>query len=238
MSRVKQMTGILAVSGLFVGASVAWPQDWPQWRGPNRDAHVTGFKAPATWPKSLTEKWKTTVGVGDSSPVLVGDRVYTFARQGGEEVVECLDAANGKVVWQDKYPTAAVTGNDSGHPGPRSTPAVGEGKVCTLGANGVLSCLDAATGKVAWRENTGGVPQFHTASSPMIVDGVCIAQTGSGNSGKTNAYNLTDGKPKWTWDGPGPGYGSPILVMVAGTKQVVMLTQRSLVGLGLADGKL
>src|SRR5262245_60507516 len=77
--------------------------DWPQWRGPNRDNRVSGFTAPATWPKELTLKWKTSVGLGDASPALVGDKLYVFTRQGGDEVTTCLDAATGKVLWQDKY---------------------------------------------------------------------------------------------------------------------------------------
>jgi len=62
------------------------------------------------------------------------------------------------------------------HPGPRSTPAVGEGKVCTLGVGGIVSCLDAASGKVVWRtdKKTATKPFFYTSSSPMIVDGKCI----------------------------------------------------------------
>ena len=68
---------------LAVGVGgVAVAQDWPQWRGPGRDNKVTGFTAPAAWPKELTKKWQVKVGSGDSSPVLVGDKLYVFARQG------------------------------------------------------------------------------------------------------------------------------------------------------------
>ena len=60
--------------------SGAWAQDWPQWRGSNRDA-ATQFKAPKTWPKELTKKWKVTVGDGVATPALVGDKLYVFSRQ-------------------------------------------------------------------------------------------------------------------------------------------------------------
>src|SRR6267142_4801419 len=123
---------VLLAYAVLLGANCVWAQDWPQWRGPNRDNHVTGFTEPATWPKELTKKWKVTVGVGESSPVLVGDKIYVFSRQGGDEVTLCLDAADGKEVWKDKYPATAIKGPASAYPGPRSTPAVGEGKVCTL----------------------------------------------------------------------------------------------------------
>src|ERR1043166_8724362 len=78
--------------------------DWPQWRGPNRDGKITGFEAPATWPKELTKKWTVTIGDGVATPALVGDKLYTFSRQGGDEIIRCLDAATGDERWKDKYP--------------------------------------------------------------------------------------------------------------------------------------
>src|SRR6516162_6663288 len=79
---------------LLIGNCVVG-QDWPQWRGPNRDNKVVGFTAPREWPKELTKKWRVTVGKGEASPVLVGEKLYVFARQGGDEVTLCLDAASG-----------------------------------------------------------------------------------------------------------------------------------------------
>src|SRR5664279_2134599 len=95
---------IAAVGGvLAISAGCALAQDWPQWRGANRDGKASGFTAPKTWPKELTQKWKVTVGLGDATPALVGDKLYVFARQHPAEVVRCLDAANGKELWQEKY---------------------------------------------------------------------------------------------------------------------------------------
>src|SRR5205823_4662337 len=119
---------VLAGAGLAAFSAVARAQDWPQWRGPNRDNKVADFKAPDTWPKALTKKWKVTVGVGEASPLLQGDRLFVFARQGESEVIQCLDAAAGKEVWREKYSANAVKGAAQGFPGPRGTPAVGEGK--------------------------------------------------------------------------------------------------------------
>src|SRR5262245_1816103 len=89
--------------------STASAQDWPQWRGPNRDAKVTGFKAPKTWPKELKQEWKVPIGEGVSTPALVGDRLYVFSRQDGNEITRCLDAKTGKEIWQDKYETQGAT---------------------------------------------------------------------------------------------------------------------------------
>src|SRR5688572_22053226 len=96
---------IILVAGclLSITASRGLAQDWPQWRGPNRDAKAADFKAPKTWPKELTQKWKVTVGDGAATPALVGDKLYVFSREQGNEVTRCLTAADGKEVWQDKY---------------------------------------------------------------------------------------------------------------------------------------
>src|SRR6476646_22989 len=75
-------------------------QDWPQWRGPNRDGVVHGVTVPEKLPKTLTEEWKVTVWVGISSPVVVGGNVYVFTRQKEREVVLCLDVQNGKETWR------------------------------------------------------------------------------------------------------------------------------------------
>jgi len=140
---------VLACCAVVMIASCAWGQDWPQWRGPNRDGKVTGFTAPQQWPAALTQKWKVTVGTGCATPALVAGKLYVFARQGDEEVILCLDADTGQEKWKDTYAAQAVTGAARRHPGPRSSAAVAQGKVVTLGVGGVLSCLDAATGKLA-----------------------------------------------------------------------------------------
>jgi outer membrane protein assembly factor BamB len=227
------MMVMLAGCVMALGANCIQAQDWPQWRGPNRDNKLTAFAAPTSWPKELTQKWKITVGLGESSPVLVGDKLYVFARQGSDEVTMCLDAASGKELWKDKYAADAVKGPASPHPGPRSTPAVGEGKVCTLGVAGTVSCLDAANGTVVWRKETKAKPGFYTSSSPMIVDGKCIVYVGA-----LTAYNLADGAAKWTWKGSGTPYGSPVLLTIDGTKQIVTPTQGALAGIAMTDGKL
>ena len=233
---------VLSMGCLIVAsAACAFGQDWPQWRGANRDGKATGFVAPKTWPKELTQKWKVAVGSGDATPALVEGKLFIFSRQEGDEVTRCLDATTGKELWQDKYAVKAISGPDAGqHGGPRSSPAVANGKVLTLGVNGTVSCLDAATGKVLWRKDgfPDAWPRFHTASSPIITDNVCIVQLGKESDGGIVAYEVPTGNQKWKWTGEGPGYASPVLLTADGTKMIVTLTAKSIVGLNAADGKL
>ena len=231
----------IVVTGLvlLIAARAGWSQDWPQWRGANRDAKTTGFTAPKTWPKELAQKWKVTVGQADATPALVGDKLYVFARQGEEEVLRCLDAKDGKEIWSDKYAAQGATGPASGHAGPRSSPAVANGKVVTLGVRGTVSCVDADKGKVLWRKDdfSGAWPKFFTASSPIIADGLCLAQLGGTGNGGVVAYDLPTGDQKWKWTGDAPAYASPALMTVDGVKLLIAETEKSVVALKLADGK-
>jgi outer membrane protein assembly factor BamB len=239
--RNAKRTVTLALSCIAATAALqSGAQDWPQWRGPNRDGKAEGFKTPKTWPKELTQKWKVPVGFGDATPALAGGKLYVFARQETDEITRCLDAATGKEEWQEKYNAPAVNGPDSGHSGPRSSPAVADGKVVTLGVCGTVSCFDAAKGKMLWRKDDfpGVWPKFHTSVSPIIVGGLAIVQLGKESEGAVVAYDLASGEQKWKWAVEGPGYASPVLLTVAGTKMVLTETSKSVVALDATDGKL
>ncbi len=239
MVRAQWWCVVAVCAGVVFGQGTSRAHDWPQWRGPNRDGKVVGFTAPKSWPSRLEAKWKVSVGQGDATPALVGGRLYAFTRQGGEEVLSCLSAADGKVVWQAKYAARAVTGPAASHPGPRSSPTVAEGKVVTLGVGGVLSCFDAATGKRLWQiTEFTEVPAYFTAMSPLVANGLCVAHLGGRDRGTVLGLDLASGQVKWKWSGDGPAYASPVLANIEGTAQVVVQTEKSLVGLALADGKL
>jgi len=235
-----QKLAVLAVLVTGVGARPAAAQDWPQWRGANRDAKVIGFVAPTTWPQQLTEKWKVVVGDGVATPAVVGDKIYVFTRQDGNEVVRCLDAATGQEIWQDKYETQGVSGAASQFSGPRSSPAVADGKVVTQGVQGILSCYDADAGKLLWRNEDyrGSTPRFATASSPILTAGLCIAQLGGQDDGAMVAYDLATGDQTWIWAGDTPSYGSPVLMHVGGTQVIAAPTEQKMVAINVADGRL
>jgi outer membrane protein assembly factor BamB len=116
---------------------------------------------------------------------------------------------------------------------------VADGKVVILGVQGVLSCYDATSGKRLWQNNDfeNDVPMFHAASSPIVVDGLCIAQLGGEDNGAIVAFDLASGERRWDWQGDEPAYGSPVLMSVDGTRLIVAPTSRTLVALTV-DGKL
>lgn len=223
----------------------ASPADWPQWRGPNRDGRASGFTPPQTWPKTLREQWKVTVGVGHSSPLLVGDRLYVFARAGEEEVLMGLDATSGKEIWRSAQKVAYEmnpAARDHGK-GPKSTPVFSNNRVCTLGISGHLSCHDARTGKVLWRKDFSGQypntsPLYGTAMSPVIEKNLLMAHVGGQDKGALTAFDLETGKVVWSYAQDGPAYSSPVVADLAGVRQVVTFTQKELIGVEAATGKL
>ena len=219
--------------------------DWPQWRGPNRDGVTRDFVAPTTWPATLTETWKVTVGEGHSSPVTSEGRIYVLARQGEDEVVLCIDAPAGKQLWRATYPAAytmnpAATGHGKG---PKSTPVVSGGKLFTFGINGVLSCFDAKSGKLHWRKefskqypNTS--PLYGTAMSPIVLNGLCIVHVGGHDKGALTAFDIETGAVKWANAEDGPAYSSPVLATLSGEPQLVTYTQSNVLGISATTGKL
>ena len=240
--RISIASLVFAAAILFRLASVA--ADWPQWRGPNRDGHVTDFSIPAVWPKTLREEWKVTVGVGHSSPVVANGKIYIFARQGDDEVLLCLDAATGKEIWKASEPVSyqmhpAARGHGKG---PKSTPVVSNGMVYTFGITGVLSAHDALTGKLKWRrefskEYPNTSPLYGTAMSPLVDNGLLIAHVGGHDKGALTAFDAGTGAVKWSNDTEGPAYASPIIVTLAGVRQVVTTMQNNFVGVDAANGK-
>ena len=96
MKNIKRWITPMRALVALISGNCLLAQDWPQWRGPNRDGKVSGFIAPQTWPTNLTQKWQVKVGKGDSSPILASDRLYAFGRQEADEVVLCLDPARTK----------------------------------------------------------------------------------------------------------------------------------------------
>ena len=163
-----------------------------------------------------------------------------LARDASSEIVRCLEAETGKELWQDKYDMAPASGPAAGYSGPRSSPSVSNGKVVTYGLRGTLTCYDASTGKLVWRKDStpDAWPSFFTSASPLVVEDVCIAQLGGPKDGSIAAFDLNSGEQKWKWAGDGSQYGSPVAAEIAGTKVVLAQTDRRMIAVSYADGKL
>lgn len=228
-----------------LASQAASAADWPQWRGPRRDGVASGVKLPRDLPESLAEGWSIEVGSGHSSPLVVGERVYTFGRQGDSEAVAAYELAGGKRIWRSEYrapykvnPVAASHGS-----GPKATAVVAAGRMVTLGINGVLTCWDIADGRRVWQHEFGKqfkstAPLYGTAASPLVVDGLCVAFVGGHDSGALAAFELEGGKQKWAWDEDGPGYASAVVAQVAGRPQLVTQSQTATIGLDPSNGRL
>jgi len=236
---------LLALLLALASARAGLASDWPQWRGPGRDGAARGFRAPAAWPAELSQKWKVTVGEGHASPVVAGERVFLFARVGEEEVLLCLDAATGGTLWRAAHdaPYTMHQAATSHGKGPKSTPVVAGGLVCTLGISGTLSCHDAGTGALKWRRSFQrrfgkGAPLYGAAMSPLVDDGVLVAHVGGHGGGALGAFSVATGETVWSWEGDGPGYASPILATFDGVTQVVTQTRKQIVGIDRASGAL
>jgi outer membrane protein assembly factor BamB len=234
------VVALLAVSSHTLLSQGGGP-DWPQFRGPNRDGIVASFSEPKAWPERLTRVWKVDVGEGHATPILVGTRVYTFTRQGTNEVMQALDAVTGKVVWQTRY-AAPVNVNPAAQahgPGPKSTPTYSDGRLYTLGMGGIVTAFDAASGKQLWQKPAGSVlPLYGTAMSPLVDRGAVIVHVGGHGQGVLTAFDASTGAVKWSWNGDGPSYASPIVADIDGVRQVITLSQENIVGVSATDGRL
>ena len=230
------MGGAVLIGCAGTAAAQSSPRDYPQWRGLNRDGAASAFSEPTSWPETLTRKWKVDVGEGYATPLLVANTVYVFTRRNGAEVMTALNAETGKELWHTSYPAPykPATPAAAHGVGPKSTPLFHNGRLFTLGITGIFSAFDAATGKLAWQTNAPpDHPSYGTAVSPVGDENLVIVHPG--NHGPLTAFDANTGAVKWTGSDRG-AYASPIIVELGGIRQVVTMTQGSVLGVSLSDG--
>ena len=214
---------------------------WTNYRGPKRDGKYDETTVSTNWPASgLPVIWKQPVGVGYASFVVAEGKAYTIEQRRNQEVVAAYDLNNGHELWTQKWNAEY---SDSTGDGPRATPTWDQGRIYALGATGELRCLDGNSGSVIWgknilSDNQAKNLQWAMAAAPLIVDDKVIVLPG-GTSGKSVvAYNKTTGAPVWRVLSDTQAYVSPMLVELAGRRQIVVVSSTRVVGLTPEKGEL
>jgi outer membrane protein assembly factor BamB len=234
------LTAIVLI--LTTGSALA--QDWTQWRGPSRDGMIPAAVVPTQWPASVTRGWAVDIGEGYSSPVVANGRAFIHSRRDPEEIVTAVDLATGRVAWQQKYQSEFKKNQYATQmaKGPNSTPLVAGSRVYTLGVTGILTAWNVADGTVAWRNDYSGSIDTSklfcgTAMSPMLEHGALIVHVGSDvHGGRILALDPATGRERWVSKGPGPGYASPLGVTIDGVRQIITMTNSSIVGVDASTG--
>ena len=231
--------------------------DWPQWLGPERDGVWRESGIIEKFPeKGPSVRWRIPIGAGYSGPAVVDGRVYITDRQlppktarpsnpfqrgliPGSERVLCLDAKDGRLIWNHEYDCPY----DVSYPaGPRATPLVDGDRIFTLGTEGHLFCLDTKSGKVLWAHEYKKAyeiksPMWGFAAHPLMVGDtlICLAR---GNGTTVVAFDKSTGKEQWrSLSAREPGYCPPMLYKLGGRSQLVIWHPESVSGLNPENGE-
>ncbi len=198
--------------------------DWSQFRGPTRHGRSDEQGLAREWSsEGPRELWRRPIGAGYSAAAVADGVLYTMASSDGEEEVLALDAATGEVRW--RHPVGASKASDLDDTGPRSTPAVVEGRVHTVSSAGVLVALDTS-GAELWRRplmDPEQAPRFGYSVSPLVDRGLVIVEAGATSEEPgVRAYDAATGELRWeALEGPA-GYSSPVAVEIDGTPQYLL----------------
>ncbi|CAN5744787.1 PQQ-like beta-propeller repeat protein [soil metagenome] len=215
-------------------------EDWPQWRGKNRDGISTEKGLLQSWPAAGPPlAWQSAgAGEGYSSFSAAHGRLYTMGAREGTEYVMAFDAATGKKVWERA--SGRRFSNDQGD-GPRGTPVVDGTQLYALGASGDLISLDATTGKVAWTVNVlqkfgGSNIRWGLSESPLVLSDRILLNAGGSNASIV-ALKKSDGSELWKSGNDEPGYSSAVVHTVGGVPQAIFFTAQNAVGVDTRDGR-
>ena len=227
---------ILAVS------SLCHADDWPQWRGPNRDGvwRETGIVEKFDKPQ-LDIEWRAEIGPGYSGPTVANGRVYVTDRQTEPKQAErvlCFNAANGKSIWKHEYDCSYE--GISYTAGPRAAVTIDDGRAYSLGAMDNLFCFNAATGDIVWQKDLkklydAHIPGWGIAAAPLI-DGNRLILNVGGEHACVVALDKKTGDEIWkSLDDPAQ-YSAPIIIQQGSRPVLVIWTGAAVVGLDPATG--
>jgi outer membrane protein assembly factor BamB len=226
---------VLLTGSVAVTRGQEAPQDYPQWRGRNRDGAASAFVRPEPWPERPRLRWKVDVGEGYATPLVVGDTVYAFTHHAGKEGITALDAGTGRTIWRTGYAIAfeRFEGAEDHGDGPKATPLFHDGRLYTLGLSGTISAFEARGGALVWQKRVSiGQPDVGMAASPIADGDLVMVQEGYD---ALTAFAATTGQVRWTVKNAFR-YASPVIADLQGTRQVIVVTQQSILGISTADG--
>jgi outer membrane protein assembly factor BamB len=217
--------------------------EWPQWRGPNRDGVwkeqgiVDHFSA-----DRLEPKWRTPISSGYNGPTVAEGRVFVMDRvvePEQKERIHCLHWETGQPLWVHEYPCVYKISYTAG---PRAAVTVEDGRAYALGAMGHLHCLDAATGEVLWSHDLNTeyairMPIWGIAAAPLIEGDLVIVQIGGSDGACVVAFDKRSGEERWKSLDDEASYSAPIMVEQAGRRVAVCWTGASVAGLDPKTGE-
>jgi outer membrane protein assembly factor BamB len=215
--------------------------DYPQFLGPERDGTVRGVQLFTNWARtSPLQVWRVKIGAGWSGFAVQGATAFTQEQRGSLEMVTCYGLFTGEILWSHSDRTRYET--IPGGVGPRATPTVDGDRVYTLGATGILNCLEREGGNRLWmrdivQENGAGVKEWGMSGSPLVHGDLVIVSAGGDEGRSLVAYNKLTGEPAWHGGTDRAGYSSPRLAILAGIPQVLVLNRASVAAHDLATGK-
>ncbi len=235
---------IIAVSLVCAFSFTSSAEDWPQWRGPNRDGISNETQWSSMWPADGPKQlWKISVGTGYSSVAVRSGRVYTMGNKDKTDTIYCLNADTGAEIWKHSYPCVA---DGEGHPGTASTPTVDAKFVYSLSREGHLFCLDINSGKPIWSRhivNDFGAkyPEWGYATSSLVVDNMLILDAGMAlamdKSSGDLIWKTKDYGESWGIKNQGGGYSSPYAFNLNGKQLLAVFNSSGLVILDPSSGR-
>lgn len=233
--RVELCSVISALAGVILGAMASPAHaDWPNFRGPNHDGISDERGLKTAWTETLPAVWEREIGSAFSSFAAVGDRIYTCGTADKQQVLYCLNAETGDVIWQKGFDGEYQ--DSSGGNGARATPTVDDGRVYILGALGRLLCADAKDGREIWSKQFGYKPQWGYAGSVLIHGNLAIT-AGGGDDGAIAAFDKKTGEPIWKCATDAVGYATPYPFSFNGRDYVVGFMATTVIIADLKDGR-
>jgi len=217
---------IALASAVFVlGVAVGADSNWPRWRGPQQDGHSADTNLPVKW-TDQNVVWKTTLpGIGQSSPIIWGDRIFLTSAldQGKERIVFCVDRKTGEIVWrQSAWKGEPEKSHDMN--GWASATCVTDGKIVVafFGWGGLHAY--SMDGKPLWSQDLGTFKSpWGVAACPIIVGDLVVQNCDADADAWIRGFDKQTGKEIWkTRRRDHRGWSTPIVVESGKRQEIVV----------------